>query len=86
MSHTHTSKEDKIMQEAERITKQLKNAETLKIQSETQLDTLRTQYKKVEGEVEQMGVDPKKAEEALNQIDKEMAELLAEIQQLLPTA
>lgn len=84
MSHTHTN--DKMTQEIERISKGLKNAETLKIQSETQLETMRTQYKKVEGEIADMGIDPKKTKEALESMDDEMAVLLAEIEALMPQA
>lgn len=84
MSHTHTN--DKITQEIERISKGLKGAETLKIQSETQLDTMRNQYKKVEGEITDMGIDPKKSKEALDSMDAEMETLLAEIKALMPEA
>lgn len=84
MSHTHA--DDKMTQEIERISKGIKGAETLKIQSETQLDTMRNQYKKVEGEIADMGVDPKKAKEALDDMDNEMEKLLEEIKTLMPQA
>lgn len=84
MSHTHA--DDKITQEIERISKGLKSADTLKIQSETQLETMRNQYKKVEGEITDMGIDPKKANEALVSMDAEMEALLAEIKALMPEA
>lgn len=82
MSHTHT--DDKMTQEIERIAKGIKGAETVKIQSETQLETMRNQYKKVEGEIADMGIDPKKAKEALENMDKEMEALLEEIKALMP--
>lgn len=82
MSHTHT--DDKMTQEIERISKGLKSAETVKIQSETQLETMRNQYKKVEGEIADMGIDPKKSKEALDSMDAEMEALLADIKALMP--
>lgn len=82
VNHSHA--DDKLTKDIEGITRGLKQAETLKIQSETELKTLRTQYKKVEGEIIQMGVDPKEAQKALTVIDEEMAQLLAEIKELMP--
>lgn len=82
----HTHDDNKLTKEIERVSSTIKQAEKLKIQSETQLETMRSQYKKVETEIKGMGVDPKKAEEALSVMDKEMAELLAEITALLPQA
>ena len=84
VNHSHA--EDKLTKEIEGISRGLKQAETLKIQSETELKTLRAQYKKVEGEIIQMDVDPKEAQQALNVIDDEMAQLLAEIKELMPQA
>ena len=87
MNHVnHTHSDEKLAKEIEGISKGLKQSETLKIQSETELKTLRTQYKKVEGEIVQMGIDPKKAEEALALMDAEMAQLLEDIKNLMPQA
>jgi septal ring factor EnvC (AmiA/AmiB activator) len=87
MNHVnHTHSDEKLAKEIEGISKGLKQSETLKIQSETELKTLRTQYKKVEGEIVQMGIDPKKAEEALALMDAEMAQLLDDIKNLMPQA
>lgn len=84
MKHAHNN--EQLTKEIELITRELKQSETLKIQSETQLKTLRTQYKKVEGEIEKDGVDPKKATEVLEGMDTEILEMLNDIKQLMTPA
>lgn len=86
MNQPHVHADDKLTKEIEHISKVIKQSETLKIQSETQLVTMRNQYKKVEGEIQDMGIDPKKAEQTLDEMDRDMALLLEEIKGLLPTA
>lgn len=82
MAHTHN--DEKLAKKIEVISKEIRTAETFKIQSETQLGSMREQYKKVEGEIENMGIDPKKAQESLDEMDAEIESLLGDIQKLLP--
>lgn len=82
MKHVHEN--DALTLKVETLSKQLKQAETKKIQDETELKTLRSQYEKVAGEIKQMGVDPKKAQDELKSMDDEINELLLEIEKSMP--
>ncbi|WP_214688465.1 MULTISPECIES: hypothetical protein [unclassified Exiguobacterium] len=66
------------------LNKTLKQAETKKIQDETVLKTLRSQYTQVKNEMKEMGVEPDKAEDEIKKMDEEIEKLLLEAEACLP--
>lgn len=60
--------------------KQLKESETLKIQSTTELNSLRTQYRELESELESIGINPKEAEKEYEKLTNQINELMNDIQ------
>lgn len=67
-----------------KLQKEIRNAETMKIQAETRLESLGTQYKEVNDTFVDMGIDPKDAVSEKERIEKEMAKLEEKINTLLP--
>lgn len=68
----------------EEVEKKVKQAETVKIQAETKIVTLREQYQKVEKELMDMGVNPKEAEKEVETLNQEIENMFTEILALLP--
>lgn len=83
---THLHENDELNAKVEQVSKKLKQAETKKIQADTELKTLRNQYQRVEKEMRATGVEPKEAKQLLGQMDDEIATLLAEVEGLLPAS
>ncbi|HCL4480225.1 TPA: hypothetical protein N2D99_002313 [Clostridium botulinum] len=71
----------KIIEDKE---KEIKKGETIKIQAETTVKNLRDQYRRVEEDIKELGVDPQKAKEELIDLDKLIEEKLAELDTLIP--
>lgn len=82
MSHTHTN--EVLNKKVAELNKALKQAETKKIQDETVLKTLRSQYTQVKNEMKEMGVEPEKAEDEIKKMDEEIEKLLLEAEACLP--
>ncbi len=72
----------KIIEDKE---KEIKKGETIKIQAETTVKNLRDQYRRVEEDLKELGVDPQKAKEELIDLDKLIEGKLAELDTLIPT-
>lgn len=73
-----------IQDKIARLAKEIRTAENTKIQAETRLESLETQYQEVNKEFTDMGIDPKDAVSEKEKIEKEMAKLEEEINALLP--
>lgn len=73
-----------IQDKIARLAKEIRTAENTKIQAETRLESLETQYQEVNKEFTDMGIDPKDAVSEKEKIEKEMAKLEEEINTLLP--
>lgn len=68
------------------LKKRIENGKMRKIQAETRISSLHEQYKKTASELKALGIDPKKAEETIRQLEIEIEKELAEIESLLPDA
>lgn len=79
MSHNH--KEDERLQQ---LKKEIESGKMKKIQAETRISSLTDQYKKTSTEFKELGIDPKKAEETILQMESEIEKELSEIKNLLP--
>jgi hypothetical protein len=55
-----------------------------KIQAETRISSLQDQYKRTATELKELGIDPKKAETTIQEMELEIEREMAEIQALLP--
>lgn len=72
----------KIIEDKE---KEIKKGETIKIQADTTVKNLRDQYRKVDEDLKALGVEPKKAKENLDDIDKMIQAKLTELATLIPS-
>lgn len=78
MSHTHTDTQ------LQQLKKQIEAGKMKKIQAETRVSSLQDQYKRTAVELTNLGIDPKKATETIQQLENEITKEFAEIQALLP--
>jgi|HigsolmetaAR206D_1030411.scaffolds.fasta_scaffold00003_103 predicted nucleic acid-binding Zn-ribbon protein len=76
-NHSHDEK-------LEYLKKKIEEGKMRKIQAETRISSLQDQYKKTAAELKALGIDPKKAEETIRQMEAEIEKELAEIEALLP--
>ena len=79
MSHNHN--EDVVLQQ---LKKKIEAGKMKKIQAETRISSLQDQYKRTATELKRLGIDPKNAESTIEELEKEIAKEMAEIQALLP--
>lgn len=75
-----------IEERINQLNKDIRKAENTKIQAETRLETLEDQYGVINAEFEKLGIDPKDAVSEKERIEKQMAKLEEEINELLPKA
>lgn len=74
-----------IIDDLNKLEKDIRKGETLKVQAETMVRTLQEQYRRNSASLKALGVNPKKAEEDLKTIDLEIEEKLKKLKSLVPT-
>lgn len=74
-----------IIDDLNKLEKDIRKGETLKVQAETMVRTLQEQYKKNSQSLQALGVNPKQAEEDLKKLDLEIEEKLKKLKSLVPT-
>lgn len=74
-----------ILRKIELMEKEIKKGEEIKVEANTNVKILRSQYEEKNNELKALGIDPKKEKEAIAQIDEEITKLLSEIQDKIPS-
>ena len=74
-----------IIDDLNKLEKDIRKGETLKVQAETMVRTLQEQYRRNSASLKALGVNPKQAEEDLKKIDLEIEEKLNKLKSLVPT-
>lgn len=67
-----------------KINKEIRNAENARLQAQTRLDSLEEQYREINDEFKTLGIEPKNAVKAKEEMEKEMSKMEQEINKLLP--
>lgn len=73
-----------IQNQITKLSQEIRKAENTKLQAETRLESLEEQYRGINKQFEDMGINPKDAIKAKEQMEKEMQKLTNEINELLP--
>lgn len=83
-SHTHSSQAVSVSMELQELEKSLTEAQTLKVQAETNLNHYRQQFQETNMELQQLGIDPNNAKAELEQLSKEVLRQVNELKALMP--
>lgn len=73
-----------IQDRINKLNKDIRTAENIKIQADTRLESLEEQYADINNEFKELGIDPKDAVTEKEKIEQEMNKLEQEINELLP--
>lgn len=65
--------------------KEVQKYSRLKVQAETKLETDKEQYKQIEEEIQEKGVDPSNVAEELKKLEDEMKKINDELNELVPS-
>lgn len=78
MAHTNVS--EKIVD----LEKTLKKGEMIRVQAATRLQSLEEQFNETNQELQDLGVNPKESQQALEDLEKEVETEIKELEALLP--
>ena len=84
MSHNHSSQAVNVTMELQEIEKALNEAQTLKVQAETNLKHYHQQFQEVNMELQQLGVNPENAKMELERLSEEIVRMINEIKTSMP--
>lgn len=76
---------EEILKKIEAMEKDIKKGEEIKVESNTNVKILRSQYEEKNNELKALGINPKKEQEDIAKIDEEMKRLLSEIESKIPS-
>lgn len=84
MSHNHSSQAVNVTMELQEIEKALNEAQTLKVQAETNLKHYHQQFQEVNMELQQLGINPENARMELERLSEEIVRMINEIKTSMP--
>lgn len=84
MSHNHSSQAVNVTMELQEIEKALNEAQTLKVQAETNLKHYHQQFQEVNMELQQLGINPENAKMELERLSEEIVRMINEIKTSMP--
>lgn len=84
MSHNHSSQAVNVTMELQEIEKSLNEAQTLKVQAETNLKHYHQQFQEVNMELQQLGINPENAKMELERLSEEIVRMINEIKTSMP--
>lgn len=79
MEHSH------ISAQIQKIEEQIKRGETIRIQSQTKLESIKEQQKETEAELIKLGINPEDGKSELERLEQEIENDLADLEALVPT-